>query len=323
MRRILIIGGAGYIGSVLTNQLIANGFHVRVLDFLWFNKQTPLIHYSNPRYEFIRGDMTDSSVIEKALDKIDLIVQLAAVIGEPATKKYPELTVKINWEATKKVIDRCREKKINFLFYSTCSNYGISEGMATESSELRPLSPYAETKVQIEKYLIDEVKEIDWFIGRISTAYGLSPRMRFDLTVNEFALKGFRNKYIDIFKPESYRPYLHIFDMSHITMEVIQNFDNFKNDVFNIGFEGENYQKIQIANAVKKLIPETKIEILMSGGDNRDYQVDFSKINKKLKYKNYFNVEKSVEEIVLALRQGLFPNVEDPVYSNTTPDITV
>lgn len=320
--KILITGGAGYIGSVLTNLALQNGHSVVAVDCLWFNEQIPLIHLSNPNYTFIKGDIRNKKVVEDAMQNIDFIIHTAAVVGDPASKLFPEETKSINETASFQLIDLARERKVKgFIFFSTCSNYGVANDLATEETELRPLSLYAESKVNVERYLIDHVSDMDWVIGRLSTIYGASPRMRFDLTVNDFTLNAWKKKYLDIFLPESYRPYIHVFDLANIMMNVIANFGKVKNNVFNMGFPGENYQKIQIANTVKKYIPDVKIDILKEGGDKRDYQVDFSKLHKFLSVKQIFNVDKSVAEIYTMLKNGYITNPDAPVYYNTTPKL--
>lgn len=320
--KILITGGAGYIGSVITNLALQNGHEVVAVDHIWFNEQIPLIHLSNPRYTFIKGDIRNKDVVASAIKGIDFVIHTAAVVGDPASKLFPEDTKSINEDASYQLIDQARQEKIKgFIFFSTCSNYGVANDLATEESELRPLSLYAESKVNVEKYLIEKVKDMNWVIGRLSTIYGASPRMRFDLTVNDFTLNAWKKQYLDIFLPESYRPYIHVFDLANIMMHVIADFDKVKNNVFNIGFPGENYQKIQIAEIVKKYIPETKIDILKEGGDKRDYQVDFSKLHRFLNVKQIFNVDKSVAEIYEMLSKGYISDPESPVYYNTTPKL--
>jgi nucleoside-diphosphate-sugar epimerase len=176
--------------------------------------------------------------------------------------------------------------------------------------------------VDTERYLMDKTKNLNWVIGRLSTIYGLSPRMRFDLTVNDFTLNGWKKKYLDIFLPESFRPYIHTYDISNIALTLLENIDTVKGNVFNIGFEGENYQKIQIAKIVQKYMPDVKIDILKEGGDLRDYQVDFSKLHKFIKVKQVFDVDKGVHEIYEILKLGLINNPEAEVYYNTTPKIS-
>lgn len=320
--RILITGGAGYIGSVITSLALQKGHQVRALDCLWFNEQIPLIHLSNPDYEFVKGDIRDAAVVAQAMKDIDFVIHTAAVVGDPASKLFPELTTQINEQGSYLLIDEARKNKVKgFIFFSTCSNYGVANSLATEESELKPLSLYAESKVNVERHLIDKVKDMDWMIGRLSTIYGASPRMRFDLTVNDFTLNGWTKKYLDIFLPESYRPYIHVFDLANVMITAIGQFDKVKNQVFNIGFPGENYQKIQIAETVRKFMPDVKIDILKEGGDKRDYQVDFNKLHRTIEVKQHFNVEKSVKEIYDMLRLGFITNPEAPVYYNTTPKL--
>lgn len=321
--KILITGGAGYIGSVITSLALQNGHSVVAVDHLWFNESIPLIHLSNPNYTFIKGDIRDAKVVESALPGVDFIIHTAAVVGDPASKLFPEDTKSINETASYQLIELARKSGIKgFIFFSTCSNYGIANDLATEETALSPLSLYAESKVNVERYLIDKVQDMNWVIGRLSTIYGASPRMRFDLTVNDFTLNAWKKKYLDIFLPESYRPYIHVFDLANVMMTIIANFDKVKNNVFNIGFPGENYQKIQIANTVKKYIPDTVIDILKEGGDKRDYQVDFTKLHKFIDVKQIFNVDKSVAEIYAMLKNGYIANPDLPVYYNTTPKLS-
>jgi nucleoside-diphosphate-sugar epimerase len=320
--RILITGGAGYIGSVLTNLALQQGHEVLAVDVLWFNEQIPLIHLNNPRYTFYKGDIADAALMEKLCGECDFIVHTAAIVGDPASKLFPELTHSINEIASISLINIARKAGVKGLvFFSTCSNYGVANDLATEETPLQPLSLYAESKVNVEKYLIENVQDMPWVIGRLSTIYGASPRMRFDLTVNDFTLNAFTKKYLDIFLPESYRPYIHVYDISNVVLTLLANFDKVKNNVFNIGFPGENYQKIQIANTVKKFIPDVKIDILKEGGDKRDYQVDFSKLHRFIDVKQQFNVEKSVAEIFEMLQKGYIRNPEAAVYYNTSPNL--
>jgi nucleoside-diphosphate-sugar epimerase len=320
--KILITGGAGYIGSVLTNLALQKGHEVIAIDTLWFNEQIPLIHLNNPKYTFVRGSIADAELLDKYVPEIDYILHTAAVVGDPASKLFPELTIETNFNASVGLIEKARKSNVKgFVFFSTCSNYGVANGMATEESALNPLSAYASTKVDVERYLMDKVNDMDWVIGRLSTIYGVSPRMRFDLTVNDFTMVAFTQKKLDIFLPESYRPYIHVFDISNVMMTILDNFSKVKNNVFNIGFEGENYQKIQIANAVKAVLPDTQINILREGGDLRDYQVDFSKLHKYIEIKQVFNLEKAVNEIYFILQSGLIVHPEAPVYYNTTPNM--
>lgn len=277
MKKILITGGAGYIGSVMADLALGSGFKVRVMDLLWFNKDLPRACADNPSYEFIRADICDTDSLRMALEGVDIVVHAAAVVGEPATNKFSALTTKINLEASIRLIEEVRNSSAKgIIFLSTCSNYGIADGIATEDSPLKPLSLYAKTKVGVERYLMDKTKGLDWVICRLSTVYGVSPRMRFDLTVNDFTLNALINRYLEVFLPYTHRPYIHVSDVARIILEAVNNFNSIKHNVFNIGFNTENYQKIRIAEIIKGFIPDLDIRITEKGIDIRDYRVDFS-----------------------------------------------
>lgn len=320
--KILVTGGAGYIGSVISNLALQKGYKVKVIDSLWFKKESPLIHISNPNYEFIKGDIRDDKLIDKELKGIDFVIHTAAVVGDPASKKFPKLTSEVNHKASINLISKASKHGVKgFIFFSTCSNYGVSKGAANEETPLNPLSLYAETKVNVEKHLMNEAKGIDWVICRLSTVYGPSFRMRFDLTVNDFAMNAFNTKYLDVFMPYTYRPYIHVFDVANTVLEIINKFEKVKNNVFNVGFEGENYQKIQIVEAVKKFIPDLSVDIVEKGKDLRDYQVDFSKLQRYLGLKNSYTVEDGVKEVIEILRQGFITDTQNRIYYDTYPDL--
>ena len=320
--KLLITGGAGYIGSVITNLALQQGYQVKVVDALWFKKDIPLIHMNNPNYQFIKGDICDKNVAKKIIKDVDFIINTAAVVGDPASKKFPDLTYKTNYEACINLAELAKENKAKgFIFFSTCSNYGIANGLANEETELNHLSIYAKAKVKAEEYLMNDINGLDWIICRLSTVYGVSPRMRFDLTVNDFTMNAYIKKYLDIFLPYSHRPYIHVYDVAKIIMELLKNFEKVKNNVFNIGFNGENYQKIQIANIVKENIPDTKIEIVKTGSDLRDYQVDFSKLKKFLNIQNTYTIKNGVEEILEILKNKIITDPYKDYYYDTLPDI--
>ncbi len=322
MAKILITGGAGYIGNIISSVALQAGHKVRAVDILWFNSNIPLNHISNPNYEFIKGDISDPDVVDKTLADIDIVIHTAAVVGDPASKKFPELTRSINQDAAINLINKAGKAGVKgFIFFSTCSNYGINDGLATEDSALKPLSLYAETKVNVERYLMDKTKGLDWCICRLSTVYGASPRMRFDLTVNDFTLEAYLKKRLEIFLPYTFRPYIHVFDVANVVVNMAGNFDKVKNDVFNVGFEGGNYKKIEIAEAVKRFIPALKIETVDKGADRRDYQVDFGKLKRKFGINRTYTIEDGIKEVVNMLEMGLIDDPRDEKYYNTTPNI--
>jgi len=191
MKNTLIIGGEGYIGSVLTQSLIQNGYFVRSLDLLLYQNKNFVLSKKNNNYIFIHGDMIDSDVLFKEIENVNSVILLAGLVGDPITKKYPKESAIINDDGIKKVIDCCAENNTQkFVFVSTCSNYGLikNEELANENHELSPLSLYAKSKVNAENYILSLKDKTDMnpTIMRFATAFGLSPRMRFDLTVSEF-----------------------------------------------------------------------------------------------------------------------------------------
>jgi len=321
MANLLITGGAGCIGTVIGNLALQQGHEVKVVDALWFKKDIPLLHNNNANYKFVKGDIRNGDFTASLLEGVDFVIHTAAVVGEPAAKKFPELTYQINYKSSLDLISKASEYGVKgLIFLSTCSNYGTSGDAADEKAPLKPLSLYAETKVDVERYLMDKVTNLDWIICRLSTVYGVSPRMRFDLTVNDFTMNAYMEKYLDVFLPFTYRPYIHVRDVARVIIEMLARFEKVKNNIFNVGFNGENYQKINIAEIVKKYVPELKIEIVKKGTDLRDYKVDFSKIQRFLNIRNTFTVEKGIREVLELLKDQRVKDPYNSCYYNTSPD---
>ncbi|MFN4220300.1 MAG: NAD-dependent epimerase/dehydratase family protein [bacterium] len=322
--KILVTGGCGYVGSTVTDYFLKKGLEIIALDILWFNKNVPKLFENNPYFKFYKQDIRDTSIFLEIIKKesVDYIIHAAAIVGDPASKLFPELTKEINEIATIKMIDMLNKTNIKgFIFLSTCSNYGVSKynTLVNEESDLNPTSLYASTKVNVERYLLNTKTSFKWIICRVPTLYGISYRMRFDLTVNEFMLKAFTDKLIDIYKPESYRPYLHVKDLASILFEIINNFILLSNNVFNVGFLNENYKKIEIAELVRKFIPDTNIKILSEGGDNRDYKVDFTKLHRFIKINQLYDIEKGMKEIYTFLKNNVFADTNLDMFYNTKP----
>ncbi len=318
---ILITGGAGYIGSVICREALSRGHRVRVVDALWFDADVPNAFGNNPAYEFRNIDLC-LGVPGDIFGGIDFVVHAAAVVGEPASKLYPELTTSVNYGVTMKLLDMIKKHKVKgFVFLSTCSNYGVVDGMADEKSGLQPLSLYAKTKVDVERHLMDKVDWVDWVICRLSTVYGVSPRMRFDLTVNDFTLKAMTEKKLDIFLPYTYRPYIHVADVANVINTILGQFDKAKNEIFNVGFDGENHQKMHIAQSIRKFLPEFEITINNKGADLRDYRVNFSKLKKLFGLNRKMGLDDGIREVMSLIGGGSVKNWRDPKYYNTSPKL--
>ena len=318
--KILVTGSAGYIGSVLCGMLLEEGHSVIGVDKLMYGGKSLLGIINHPRFSLINSDIYDTEKYAQYIDSETNIVNLAAIVGEPASKKLPEETTRTNVDAAKKLIDLAIEKKAaKFVFVSTCSNYGlVPEGeMAAEESELHPLSLYAETKVQIELYLKDEVKDtLNWTVLRFSTVYGLSPRPRFDLTVNDFTLHAITDKKLLIFLPKTNRPYIHTIDAARAAKLCLEKPEESRHLVFNVGDNTQNYRKIDIVEAVKKAVPDFEVEYVEKGHDLRDYAVNFDKIHSILGYEITKKVPDGVNEIAFAINSGMIKDPNNPEYYN-------
>jgi len=287
----LVTGGAGYIGSVLVRQLLEKGYKVRALDSLKFGGDALYEVILNPNFEFIKGDIRKTKDVETALKDIDAVAHLAAIVGDPACKKFSDEAHETNWNGSVALFEAAEKAGIKkFVFASTCSNYGKMpdpDSFVTETSELRPVSLYAELKVKFEKYILEERKNSKMCATslRFSTVYGFSPRIRFDLTVNEFTRNATINGEQEIWGAQFWRPYCHVEDLARAVIVVLET-DNakVKSEVFNVGSTDENYNKGMIIEEVCKVVPNVKVNYVDMNEDPRDYRVNFDKIKSQLGY---------------------------------------
>jgi len=323
MKKILVSGGAGYIGSVLVRLLLKQGFNVRVIDNLRFGGETiiELMNYEN--FEFVKGDVRSQENLTKALKNIDYVVHLAAIVGDPACAKEPDLARETNFEASKQFYDLANNMGVKrFIYASTCSNYGKmkdSETYVDETSELAPVSLYAETKVAAEKYLLTQprLNVCKPTCLRFSTVYGLSPRIRFDLTVNEFTKELAMGRELVIFGEQFWRPYCHVYDLARAVMIVLEASERkVAFEVFNVGDTGENYQKRMLADEILKFIPDGKVKYVKKNEDPRDYKVSFKKIQEQLGFIITKKVPDGIREILKVIRDGMLADPDDPKYKN-------
>lgn len=322
-KKILVTGGAGYIGSVLTRQLLEKGYQVRVMDNLMYGGE-PIIDMPNyPNFEFVKGDIRNREDVEKAMQGMDCVAHLAAIVGDPACAKNPELSRSTNLEGSKLLYDVANEKGAQrFVFASTCSNYGKMddpEAYVSEGSKLAPVSLYAETKVATETYLLEQPKSNNCkpTCLRFSTVYGLSLRPRFDLTVNEFTKELVLGRELVVFGEQFWRPYCHVYDLARSVVTVIEaDEDKVAFDVFNVGDTSENYQKQMIVDEIIKQVPDAKVKYVTKNEDPRDYRVNFSKIKDKLGFELMFTVPDGIRQIKEVLEAGFILNPDDNKYKN-------
>ncbi len=326
IKKVLLVGGAGYLGSVLCRKLLQTGFAVRVLDLLLFGEEPLLELLNNPGFELMHGDLRNITTISRALEGVDAVIHLAAIVGDPAGNSQPLHTIETNYLATMTLAQACRYHQINrFIFASTCSVYGTGDygveggALLDESSPLRPVSLYARSKIDSEKGILSLAEgNFAPTIMRMGTLYGLSPRMRFDLVVNTFAMMAATEGKINIFGGEQWRPLLHVEDAAEAYLKCLKApIDKVKGQVFNVGSEEQNYQISRLGSIVKGTLPETEMIVVpQEKPDLRDYKVSFRKVRETLGFSAARSVEQSVLEISQAIRSGRITDVKDARYYN-------
>ncbi|GAB4497290.1 MAG: NAD(P)-dependent oxidoreductase [Anaerolineales bacterium] len=327
-RHILITGGAGYIGSLLTSELLRQNYRVTLLDSLLFGGESILPFMSHPNFHFIKTDVTEPRAIKDAVkrdwQKPNAVVHLAGIVGFPACQAVGrQVAWKYNVEATKLTFEQSADLGVErFVFASTYSNYGYSEDgkPVTEDAPLHPQSLYAETKIAAEEYLLSQKDAACApLLFRFATLYGISPRTRFDLIVNQFVLEAFTKRHLIIYQRGYSRSFVHIRDVVRgIIMGLEAGQSKIRGEVFNLGADNGNYSKNDIVGFVLKRIPETIVEYkdLTFGGDMRDVTVSFEKIRRTLGFETTLNVDDGVREVLFALKSGLIRNPTEDRYRN-------
>ncbi|HSL43966.1 MAG TPA: NAD(P)-dependent oxidoreductase [Anaerolineales bacterium] len=327
-RHVLITGGAGYIGSLLTSELLRANYRVTVLDSLLFGGESlvPFLHH--PNFHFVKADVTEPRAVKDSLrdgwQRPDAIVHLAAIVGFPACQAVGrQVAWRYNVEATKMVYGQAVDLGVERLvFSSTYSNYGLSpEGEpVTEESPLHPQSLYAETKIASEEFLLTQTAaSCAPLIFRFATLYGISPRTRFDLIVNQFVLEAFTKRMLIIYQRGYSRSFVHIRDVVRgIMMGLEAERSKICGEIFNLGTDDGNYSKDDIVRLVLKRMPETVVEYkdLTFGGDMRDITVSFAKIKDVLGFNTTLDVDDGIRELLFALKSGIIRNPTDEKYRN-------
>ena len=326
VEHVLVTGGAGYVGSGLLRDLLSQGYYVTCVDKLMFGGESLLDIWHNDNFTFIKCDVNDWDAFNSILtdNNFDAVIHLAAIVGDPACKLHSDLANKTNWDSSKWLIDRCKEIGISkFLFASTCSNYGKMddpESYVDEDSKLAPVSLYAELKVKFEQYMLNEMTKSDEFVPtslRFSTVYGISPRMRFDLTVNEFTKDLALDRELVIFGEQFWRPYCHVKDFSNAFITVLKSpTEKVAYNVFNVGDTQENYTKQMLIDEIKKVLPESKIKYVEKNEDPRDYRVNSDKIKRELGFEITMRVSDGIKEVKRMVQEGVVQDPEDQKYYN-------
>jgi len=322
-KKIILVGGAGYIGTVLTGHLLNEGYKVKCIDNLIYEQDDCLSSFfKNKNYEFINIDIRQKNLLVEHFDVDCSVVLLAGLVGDPISKKYPQINDEINLSGILNIIEICKEKNIEkLIFTSTCSNYGITENniKAKEDHNLNPLSLYASAKVQIEKYLmsINRDSYLKPTILRFATAFGLSQRMRFDLTVNEFTKELILGNELIVYDPLTWRPYCHTQDFAYLIENVISaDVNKVGFEIFNVGDNENNFTKQMIVDEILKIYPKGRVKYLEKGFDRRNYIVDFSKVNSVLGFKPKYTIKKGIEEIIIEIKKNTFNFENKNFYGN-------
>jgi len=326
LKAILVTGGAGYVGSGLLRVLLNEGYKVVCVDYLKFGGESLIDIWHEPNFIFHNCDINDYQNFDQILNsyKFEAIIHLAAIVGDPACKLEFDSATQTNWESSKRLVDRSIKLGIpKFIFASTCSNYGkMSDPTAyvNEDSTLAPVSHYAKLKVKFENYFLNEVGKTDNFCPtalRFATVYGVSPRMRFDLTVNEFTKELALGRELLIFGEQFWRPYCHVKDFSRAFMTVLTApRDKVAYDIFNVGSTEENYTKQMLVDEMKKQIPTAQIKYVRKNEDPRDYRANFDKIKNILGFSVSKTVPDGIREVKDIVSMGVIQNPDKQRYYN-------
>lgn len=296
--KILITGGAGYVGTSLIPQLLKKNYKVRVFDNLMYKGNQLLPFFKNKNFEFQKGDIRDLNAVKNSIKSQDVIIHLAAIVGYPACRKNPRLAEEVNIDGTKNLISATSNNQL-IIYASTGSNYGAIDDVCTEDTPLKPLSLYGQTKTLAETLLLEKRKPI---VYRFATGFGVSPRMRLDLLINDFTYKALTEGYLVVYEKNFKRTFIHVRDMARAFLFALKNIEEMRNNIYNVGSETMNYSKADICEILKEKI---NLHIHYAGvgkdADKRNYVVSYKKMN-NLGYKTTITVEEGIDELIFAFK---------------------
>ena len=315
---VLVVGGAGYIGSILVRKLLAQGRKVRVLDSLVYGAEPIRDVLNHPNFELMVGDCRNIQNVVSAVKGVDSIAHLAAIVGDPACEQDRQTALEINYAATRMLLEIARGAGVRRLvFASSCSVYGAAETIMNERSETQPISLYGQTKVDSEKALLDAASEtFHPTVLRFATVFGNSHRPRFDLVVNLLTAKAHQEGVITIFNGEQWRPFIHVDDVAQAVLEVLKAPQALvSGQIFNVGDSRLNYTLEQVADKIREQFPFVKVEHV-DNADRRNYRVSFDKIRTQLGFQSRVLLEEGIAELRTALESGDIANYKEVSYNN-------
>jgi nucleoside-diphosphate-sugar epimerase len=296
--KILITGGAGYLGSVLTGTLLNKGYSVTVLDKLLFNQTSLLQYTSNPKFKFIYGDVRNLTELEKLCKEADVIIPLAAIVGFPACASDPKLAKEINFDQIVNIVKFTNGQNKKILYPNTNSGYGLGTGQleCTEESPLTPISVYGQTKCDAENFLRNCT---DAIVFRLATVFGVSSRMRTDLLVNDFVYKAITDKYIVVFEKSFKRNFIHIEDVANAFLFMLENYDKYKHEIFNVGLSTANLSKQQLLEKIQSHVKDFAVSYndYYEDPDKRDYIVSNDKIE-GTGWKPEWDLDRGIKQLI-------------------------
>ena len=297
--KVLITGGAGYLGSNLTRHLLEAGYNVTVLDNLMYDQVTLLHLFGNPKFQFELGDVRDKKLLQELVGLNDVIIPLAAIVGMPACKANPELTVAVNYQQVADIVEVLRDDQ-KLILPNTNSQYGSSDSIITEESPFNPLSLYAKTKCDAENTMLANGNGVSL---RLATVFGVSPRMRTDLLVNDFVYKSVVDGYLVLFEAHFKRNYIHVQDIARTFQFIIENYEKCKGHAFNVGLSTANLSKLELAETIKKYIPSLVIkqDDFKEDFDKRNYIVSNEKLE-ALGWKPIYDLDYGIKQLMSAYK---------------------
>lgn len=322
-RNIVLVGGSGYIGIPIAHKLLSEGHKVTILDNLTYSQEYFVRSLLlNENFQFYNYDYVKNNDLKFLKSQATDYVILAGLVGDPITKKYPNYSFEVNGDNLRNfLLEVSNAEPEKVIFTSTCSNYGLipEDSLADEGFELKPLSLYAAEKVSTEEYIISNKDNFSFqsIILRFATAFGCAPRMRFDLTLNEFTRDIYLKKHLEIFDADTWRPYCHVQDFANLILKVIESKNHFRGEVFNSGGDINNATKRQIIEIISNYLDVSNCSFVEGGKDRRNYKVSFEKVKREFNFEPSWTLDKGIKELILNLSQGLYSDIDiKNIYGN-------